>query len=422
MVTVRQLAPVEGDPDGIRLLARTLEWGGQRLGATAAVLARLRDGAVWDSPAGTAFGAQLQQYPRLLDRVATRQVEAVAALRELARVLENVQRVVSPLVIQHREARERYAALEERIVVALSQGGTESTPPVAGLRLEQQDCMRAWSGAEARHASELDWLALAHRRCAAVLRRLADDEISDSVLYRGIVGVGSVGENLAAVPGWARRTPVLTALATAGDLMVVTSDGLLLVGYGEGSWLELGTTAGIAGTGLVGEVFKKGATHGAELTKDGVTVTRRLSTQERVAFGAVAAARGRVDDLRARFTLRPPEVTARAFSAGPPPLKPSGPWLARQVAVARTLPARARARVRAEVDERFLNDWRLATANGPQARRLYASGVTLDLTARAVPVAERVVSQVAPGADADPRPQRPVPQPAPRPAPTPPAG
>ncbi|MGL5862127.1 MAG: hypothetical protein ACRCY9_12820, partial [Phycicoccus sp.] len=345
-MSARQLAPVEGDPEGVRLLARALERGGQRLRATAAVMARLRDGAVWDSPAGAAFGARLQEFPRLLDRVATRQVEAVAALCELARVLEQVQQVVGPLVVEHREAREEYVALEDRVVVALAQGGTESAPPVAGLRLEQEDCVRRWSGAEARHASELHWLALAHRRCAAVLCRLADDEISDSVLYRGIVGAGSVGEELAAIPGWARKTPVLTALATAGDLTVVTTDGVLLVAYGEGSWLELGTTATIAGTAFTGEVFTKGATHGARLTTEGVAVTRRLSTQERVAFGVVEAARGRVDDLRATFTLRPPDVVARAMSAGGPPLTPSGPWVSRQLAVARTLPARARARVR----------------------------------------------------------------------------
>ncbi|MGL5816615.1 MAG: hypothetical protein ACRCYR_03560 [Phycicoccus sp.] len=416
---MRQLAPVEGDPDGVRLLAGALEWGGQRLGATAAVMARLRDGAVWDSPAGAAFGAQVQEYPRLLDRVATRQVESVAALREFARVLEQVQQVVGPLVIEHREAREGYAALEDRVVVALAQGGTESTPPVAGLRLEQEDCMRRWSGAEARHAAELHRLALAHRRCAAVLRRLADDEISDSVLYRGIVGAGSVGDDLAAIPGWARKTPVLTALATAGDLMVVTTDGVLLVGYGEGSWFELGTTAAIAGTGLVSEVFKKGATQGAQLTADGVVVTRRLSTQERVAFGAVEAARDRVDDLRATFTLRPPEVMTRALSSGAPPLKPAGPWLARQVLAARTLHDRARARVRAEVDARFLDDWELATANGPAARRLYASGLTLDLAARATPVAERLIPEDAPDPREEPRTRR-HPQPTPRPAPTPP--
>ena len=35
----------------------------------------------------------------------------------------------------------------------------------------------------------------------------------------------------------------------------------------------------------------------------------------------------------------------------------------------------------ARVDKAFLDDWRLATANGPQAQRMYTTGVTLETAA-----------------------------------------
>jgi pimeloyl-ACP methyl ester carboxylesterase len=37
---------------------------------------------------------------------------------------------------------------------------------------------------------------------------------------------------------------------------------------------------------------------------------------------------------------------------------------------------------RQRVDRAFLDDWRLATANGPQAQRMYAAGTTLEVTTR----------------------------------------
>jgi hypothetical protein len=37
---------------------------------------------------------------------------------------------------------------------------------------------------------------------------------------------------------------------------------------------------------------------------------------------------------------------------------------------------------RQRVDRAFLDGWRLATANGPQAQRMYAAGTTLEVTAK----------------------------------------
>jgi hypothetical protein len=46
--------------------------------------------------------------------------------------------------------------------------------------------------------------------------------------------------------------------------------------------------------------------------------------------------------------------------------------------------ARARTLAREKADRAFLDDWRLATANGPQAQRMYSAGATLEVAAAGV--------------------------------------
>ena len=57
------LAPITGSPEAVRLLADRLATGGARLAAMAGVLGPLRDGAVWDGPAGEAFGQRVLAVP-----------------------------------------------------------------------------------------------------------------------------------------------------------------------------------------------------------------------------------------------------------------------------------------------------------------------------------------------------------------------
>src|SRR5688572_10921170 len=60
-VTVdRVLPPVEGSDEAVRALAATLTSGAARLSSIAAVLAGIRGGASWESPAGEAFGAAVR--------------------------------------------------------------------------------------------------------------------------------------------------------------------------------------------------------------------------------------------------------------------------------------------------------------------------------------------------------------------------
>ena len=56
---------------------------------------------------------------------------------------------------------------------------------------------------------------------------------------------------------------------------------------------------------------------------------------------------------------------------------------------------------RARVERAFLDDWRLATANGPAAQRMYTAGATLEVASRTGGV---VADRVAPKASGQERP------------------
>jgi hypothetical protein len=379
------LRPVPGDPAGVRVLAGALAATASRLEALAGVLARVRDGATWDSAAGEAFGARVGEVPRLLSRVVTRCAGAVAVLGAWARVLEQVQVVVGRLVDEHDEATRQYAVLEDEAARLLSDTTlNESSPEVLRVRHQQLECARRQRGAEARHAAELDWLHRADARCAATLRALVDDEIADTAAYRATVAVSDIGHGLGHLSALAPVSPVLAPLGLAGDTAATAADGGLLVFCGEGRWSEVGSGAALTATGFAGDVFKTGATTGAVLTSNGARVVRGLSAQERVAAGVVGVARARVAAWRATVELSSAGDVARLFHPGSLPVKPHGP-APNPVAAVRALPARARAYAKAKADDLVLDQWKLATANGPQAQRLYASGVTLGLAATVAP-------------------------------------
>ena len=122
-------------------------------------------------------------------------------------------------------------------------------------------------------------------------------------------------------------------------------------------------------------------------------MTSRLTAQERLRLGAVAEVRARRDDLRSRFAAVPDRGTPSALVGGPPVRPPRSAALpggaaalpggaagvrASVVATA----GRARALAAARADAAFRDDWRLATANGLSARRMYAAGATLEVATR----------------------------------------
>src|SRR5829696_5607458 len=90
-VVVSGLPPLPGHPGAVRLLADRLSSTALRLSGLAGVLARLRDGATWDGPAGEAFGARLREVTPVLDAVSHRLGGAAPPLRELADAMEEAQ-------------------------------------------------------------------------------------------------------------------------------------------------------------------------------------------------------------------------------------------------------------------------------------------------------------------------------------------
>ena len=126
------LPPLPGHPGAVRLLADRLASTAQRLSALAAVLARLRDGATWDGPAGEAFGARLREMGPVLDAVAVRLGGAAAPLRALAAAMEEAQAVVTAAVLDVDEAEHAYAVLEDRAAALVSAGVGEELSRAAG--------------------------------------------------------------------------------------------------------------------------------------------------------------------------------------------------------------------------------------------------------------------------------------------------
>lgn len=376
------LAPVPGDPDAVRLLASRLTEGGARLDATAGVLLRLRAGAVWDSPAGQAFTARLGTVPGVLERVARRHAGAAVALRAFADALGEAQAVTGVALREHDEAERFHALLEDRAFALVTAGADESTADLARVRAVQREQVAVMNAARARHAAAVEALGAADRRCTGVLRALADDGLADPWGHRALHTVSDVGHGIGSLGSLAVAAPELAPLAAVADVVGTLSDGALLVGYGDGSWSELGANAGLSAVGVAGSTLRSGATAGARLTAGGVEVTTSLSAGERLGVGAARAARDRLRAARARFA--PPDVgpaTPSHLLGGPavPVAVGAAPAAGGLLARASAGLRGARAAVRARADAAFLDGWRLASAGGAGTRRMYAGGVTLEL-------------------------------------------
>lgn len=385
------LPPLPGDPGAVRLLADRLAATAQRLSALAGVLARLREGATWEGPAGEAFGARLREVAPVLDAVAARLGGASGPLRALAEAMEEAQVVVSAAVLDLDEAEHAYAVLEERAVVLCGSGRAEHDPDVLVVRHLQIEQVEAQQLARGRHAAAAERFREADRRCAAVLRSLSVDGIADGLPYRVLAAVSSTGHDVATLAPVATVAPELTPVLAVADLAAVAADAALLVAYGEGDAGQLATAAGLTATGALGGALRTGATAGAQRTAAGAVATTALTARQRVALGVVNEARARRDALRASFTAPPARGTPSSLIGGPPPRSVprlgSGTRLTmpavagRLGAEARRVSQRVEAAALRRVDRAFLDDWRLATANGPQAQRMYAAGTTLEVAA-----------------------------------------
>lgn len=382
------LPPVPGWAPGIRALAAAVETSGHRLAAACRDLVRFRDGAVWDGPAGEAFGARIAQVPTVLDRAARRHLGAAAPLRAYADVLEVEQARAQRCVEEHRDAWEAYVALEDRAAALVASGLDESAPDLLVVRARQQEEAATVGRAEREHRAALDRLDAADTRCAAALRALADDPIADPVVYRGLRTLSSVGHGVG-VLGSAPATvfPALAAAGTVGEGVGTTADAGLLALYGEGDAAALATTAATAALGAGGQALRAGAKAGVVQRADGAVVgVTRLSTSERVVAGSVHTARDRIAQARARFEVPGDRGTASALLGGPAPRPPR---TMTSVSLRQRVVDGARTRVRTRYDT-ALTELAVVSAGGRSTQRMYAAGVTLSVAEKALP---RVVEQ-----------------------------
>ncbi len=370
------LPPVPGSAPGVRAVADAVEATGRRLAAACADLVRLRDGAVWDGPAGSAFAARIGQVPGLLDRAARRHRAAAPPLRDYADVLEAEQTLAGRCVEEHAEAQHTVAVLEDRAYALVVAGRDESSPELLVVRALQREATAAMLSAEARHRGALHRLEAADRRCAAVLRALADDGLADSAVYRGLRATSRTGHGVGALAAFGRWAPSLSAAGLVGDAAGTVADAGLLVGYGEGRWSDVAAGAGLAATGFAGDSLRAGATAGAVRRPDGTVVVARLSAQERLVAGMSATARRRIAASRARFTMPPERGTASALLGGPAP-RTAG-------SVAERARGAVRSAARARLD-RVRGELSLVSAGGASTVRMYTGGVALQAAARAAP-------------------------------------
>ncbi len=383
------LPPLSGDPGAVRLLADRLAGTAQRLSALAGVLARLRDGAIWDGPAGDAFGARLAEVAPVLDAVSARLGGSAAPLRALADAMGQAQVVVSAAVLDLDESEHAYAVLEDRAAALCRAGRSEGDPDLLLVRHLQVEQVRVQQDVRARHAAAVERFRDADARCAAIVRSLAVDGLADALPYRVLVGVSSTGHAVARLEPLATLVPELKPVVAVADPVAVAADTALLVAYDEGDGRRLATDAAVAATGALGGALRTGATLGARRTAGGIVSTARLTSAQRVARGAVQEARARRDVLKASFRAPPSRGTASSLVGGPAPRTVAAGGLGARLAVpatagrlrsgARRAARGVNAATRRRVDRVFLDDWRLATANGPQAQRMYVAGTTLEV-------------------------------------------
>lgn len=368
------LEPVPGSAAGVLAVADAVGSTGRRLAATAATLGRMRDGAVWDGPAGEAFGARIGAAPGVLDAAARRFLGAVAPLRAHAGVLEEQQAVAQRAVLVHREAWEVYDHLETRAVTLLDSGLDESAQALLVVRQAQQEEVASAGRAEAAHAGALEALRASDARCAAVLEALARDGIGDPVVYRGLRLASEVGHGA----GYLAMTPVkvcrpLAVAGTVGEGVGTVADGVLLVGYGEGSWTDVGIGAATTALGASGESLRLASKSGATVLPNGAVVARSLTVEERLRQGVVAMARARVAAAAERFgrpvAHAPERLAASRWAA---PVQGTGVRNAVRRAVRHRL-------------HRVDTELQLVTAGGRTTERMYAGGVALEAASKVLP-------------------------------------
>jgi len=385
------LAPISGDADACLVLAGALTGSATRFAAAAADLSGLSAGAVWEGPAGEAFARRIGGVRPVLEAAADRYAGCAAALRAFAPVLADTQARATAAVEEQADAVRRYAVLEDEIWRQLSAGATELDPTVVVLRASQHGCLVRQRDAEDAHARALAEFDAADRACALALARASDDVLADSATYRAVHSASSrsFASDLLSVPG-----VILPPLGAAHAVVSTAADGLLRAFWNEGGWDQVAVNAAIAGLGSWGRVLKRASGLGAveQVTTTGgrtvrtVRVTETWTTGARLREGVRAEGRAKARAWVQKATGQTgppifglPDTPTPSRMSGQAP-SPSLPWRDRL----RAVPPRVGRTLEEQVSAKTLG-WRLASANGPQAQRMYVEGVTLEQAAKRLP-------------------------------------
>jgi hypothetical protein len=323
----------------------------------------------WASPAGAAFGDRVAEHLPFVRGAAERLRTTAQILLRLADALEEVQ--ARYLLAQDAWSVADGYAEQYRLVLRTAR---LTDADAAALHRERLD----WEGRAARHHSAMmavagEWTHV-EARFAAELRAVADDGIRDDGTYvflhasqrwadRGaMLGLAPGPQQLVTVPVSAFAATVSTGLSVG-----------FKVGYGEGSWKQLGADIALNRLRTAARVLRYGAT---ALPRNGLA-PERLSTLDRLGLGARCAAREAMLGRRIAGS-----AGASVKVVNPPP---SGSQLSRSWVT-------TRARAVAQLDARYRNDFRVATRGGQEAKRMLVQSWALDTAAKTWSGTEKVVA------------------------------
>jgi hypothetical protein len=381
------LPPLPGDPETARVLADVLAAQGGSLRSLANTLRRLGDPATttWESPAGVVFTARAGGVAGVIERVGRRYAVSATAVRGLAAVLQECQAQVAWAQRVNEAAWPDFLAASEAKVVAESSAAPGSAAEAARCQVVMAQAGERAERAERVHAQASARYRDADRRCAAVLGGLLDDGLADRWHYDLLTGTSSTAAQVSQgcdgarwVPGWGAAAK---AVGTTADAAQLGSDLVVKVAYGDGSWRSIAVSGAAAALGQSATVLKQGAkaTNARAIESARTRVERRalrLTTSRRL---QVAAA----DHVRRGF--RDPMPPPKPLALAPPP-----PGLA---ARSRWVVAQGQARLRAELDRRWLADFRAVVGTPGASGGMFVSGVALEGTQKVVEVGDALESR-----------------------------
>ncbi|SDO79659.1 hypothetical protein SAMN04489867_0609 [Pedococcus dokdonensis] len=362
------LRPLSGHADTVRALAVRLHRQGELLLSLAETVRGLAGAEVsWHGPAAAAFATRARPAATLLVAVGRRHAVSAVALRGFADSLDSAQRVAEAAAAEHEVALPRAIALGTARVEAEACADPAQRAAAAGLHHREVVELERAQGAERRHTAAWRAFEDADRRCAAVLRALLEDGLSDSRAYDTLTGLSRAAGGIESAAGAVGLIPAppakaLGAVAGAAGAVTVLADATVRVAYGDGDWGSIGLAAAAASTGGAAKVLKRGALAtnpaAAAAATRGERRLRRLRVADRLKLGVSGELRRAPREGGPRREL----VAGPRRGSGSPAA--SARWLAEQ----------ARARAEHAVRVRWLDDLAVATRDPARSRTMLVTG------------------------------------------------